>query len=118
MHNQGKGEDNKEVLVYFVDYGTTSNISDTMKIKEIPTEFARLPVLAIKLELLLENLEEEDIIDSLMMEELHTEERDVVVRISSLGEEGTIRGHLEVEETGEMVYRNLIKEGVVRLCSP
>ena len=49
------------------------------------------------------------------MEELNTEERDVVVRISSLGEEGSVKGNLEVQETGEFVYKNLLKEGVIQL---
>jgi len=111
-----RGFDDKEVVVYFIDYGTTSTISDSMMIKKIPTEFGNLPVLAIKLELAVESQEEEeDIASSLMMEEIYTEERDVVVRIFSLGEAGTIRGHLEVEETGELVYRNLLREGVLQL---
>ena len=109
--------DDTEAVVYFIDYGTIVTISDAMKIKEIPAEFASLPVLAIKLELALESLEEEeDIASSLMMEEIYTEQRDVVVRILSLGEAGTLRGQLEVEETGEIVYRNLVREGVIQLA--
>ena len=104
----------QDVVVKFLDYGNTTTISDGRKIKKIPTGFCQLPVLAIKLELPLERFEDEDIAMTLMLEELYTEERNVMVRISSLGEEGTLRGHLVVENTGEMAYRNLIKEGIIK----
>ena len=104
----------REVLVKFIDYGTTATISDGRKIKKIPASCVNLPVLAIKLELPVERLEDEEISLTLMLEELFTEERSIVVRISSVEEEGTLRGHLEVQNTGEMVYRNLIKEGIIK----
>ena len=104
----------REVLVKFIDYGTTATISDGRKIKKIPAGWVNLPVLAIKLELPVERLEDEEISLTLMMEELFTEERNIMVRISSFGEEGTLRGHLVVENTGEIVYRNLMKEGIVK----
>ena len=104
----------QDVVVKFIDYGTISTISDGRKIKKIPAGFAHLPVLAIKLELPLERLEDEEISLTLMLEELYTEERDVVVMISNFGDEGTLRGHLVVENTGEIVYRNLMKEGIVK----
>ena len=104
----------QEVVVKFIDYGTTSTISDGRKIKKIPAGFCNLPVLAIKLELPLEMLEDEEICLTLMLEELYTEERNVVVKISDFGDEGTLKGHLVVENTGEIVYRNLMKEGIVK----
>ena len=107
--------DDTQVTVHFIDYGTTSKISDSLKIKEISGEFARLPVQAIKLSLLVRSLEEEDITESLMLEELYSEERSLVVRISSLGAGGTVEGHLEVEQTGEIVYRSLLREGLLQL---
>ena len=102
------------VVVKFLDYGNTTTISDGRKIKKIPDDFKHLPVLAIKLELPLERLEEEEIAVTLMLEELYTEERNVMVRISNFGEEGTLRGHLVVENTGEIVYSNLMKEGIIK----
>ena len=107
--------DDTQVTVHFIDYGTTSKISDSLKIKEISGEFARLPVQAIKLSLLVSSHEEEDITESLMLEELYSEERSLVVRISSLGAAGTVEGHLEVEQTGEIVYRSLLREGLLQL---
>ena len=107
--------DDTQVTVHFIDYGTTSKISDSLKIKEISGEFARLPVQAIKLSLLVSSLEEEDVTESLMLEELYSEERSLVVRISSLGAGGTVEGHLEVEQTGEIVYRSLLREGLLQL---
>ena len=104
----------QDVVVKFIDYGTTSTISDGRKIKKIPPGFVHLPVLAIKLELPLERLEDEEISLTLMLEELYTEERNVVVRISNFGDEGTLRGHLVVENTEEIVYKNLMKEGIVK----
>ena len=104
----------EDVVVKFIDYGTNLTISDGRKIKKIPAGFFHLPVLAIKLELPLESVEDEEISLTLMMEELYTEERNLMVRISSFGEEGTLRGHLVVENTGEIVYRNLMKEGIVK----
>ena len=77
----------QEVVVKFIDYGTTSTISDGRKIKKIPAGYCHLPVLAIKLELPLERFEDEEISLTLMMEELYTEERNLMVRISSFGEE-------------------------------
>ena len=104
----------QDVVVNFLDYGTTSTISDGRKIRKIPPSFCHLPVLAIKLELPLERKEEEEIALTLMLEELYSEERNVMVRIANLGEEGTLRGHLVVEDTGEIVYRNLMKEGIIK----
>ena len=62
----------EDVVVRFIDYGTISTISDGRKIKKIPAGFAQLPILAIKLELPLESLEDEEISLTLMMEELYT----------------------------------------------
>ena len=104
----------QEVVLKFIDYGTISTISDGRKIKKIPAGYCHLPVLAIKLELALERLEDEEISLTLMLEELYTEERNLVVKISNFGDEGTLRGHLVVENTGEIVYRNLMKEGIVK----
>ena len=104
----------QDVVVKFIDYGTRTTISDGRKIKKIPAGFSHLPVLAIKLELPLERFEDEEISLTLMMEELYTEERNVMVKISNFGEEGTLRGHLVVENTGEIVYRKLFKEGIVK----
>ena len=104
----------QEVVVKFIDYGTVTTITDGRKIKKFPVGFIHLPVLAIKLELPLESLEDEEIAETLMLEELYTEERNVMVRIDNLGDEGTLTGHLVVENIGEIVYRKLMKEGIIK----
>ena len=103
-----------KIKVYFIDFGTTTILEDSRHIKGLSDEFARVPVVGIKVILPLENLEDEDITLSLMQEEIYSNECGVVLRISSLEEGGTMKGHLELAETGELLYQNIIKEGIVK----
>ena len=103
-----------KIKVYFIDFGTTTTLEDSRHIKGLSDEFARVPVVGMKVILPLENLEDEDITLSLMQEEIYSNECGVVLRISSLEEGGTMKGHLELAETGEVLYQNIIKEGIVK----
>ena len=76
--------------------------------------FTSLPVLAIKLVLPVEAMEEEHITTALMMEDIFTEEGSIRVRVSELMEGGLMKGHLVAENTGKIVYKNLVKEGIIK----
>ena len=86
-------------------------------IKEIPDKLARLPVMSIKLTLDIETIEteiEQEIVHSLMMEYIHSNnDCDVGVMISSLGNNGNLTGHLVNIKTGGLIYEGLVKESII-----
>lgn len=104
-----------KIEVFFIDFGTTTILEDTRDILELSEKFARVPVVAIKVILPLENLEDEDITLALMQEEIYSNECEVELRISSLEDGGTVRGHLEVAGTGKVLYHNIVKERIVKM---
>ena len=105
------------VFVTYVDYGTKDWLEDSMMIKEMPEEWGELPALAIPLQLAIEPVEADlDILTSLVMESLWTCEEDLWMKVECIEEEGGgLKGHLLNRVTGNIVYKGLAREGVLKL---
>ena len=104
------------VFVNYVDYGTSDWVEDSMMVREMDEEWRALPALAIPLQLALEAVETDlDILTSLVMECLWTWEEDLWLRVDLVEEGGSLRGHLVNKETGDVLYRGLIREGVIKI---
>ena len=101
--------------VEFLDYGNWNRITDSLKIKEMPENFASIPVIAIKLCLNIEVLENEDIVHALLLETLKSCDDKVGIVISEFGDNGSVHGHLVDMETGNYLYKGLENEGLVRI---
>eukprot|EP00092_Neocalanus_flemingeri_P018228 GFUD01019728.1.p1 GENE.GFUD01019728.1~~GFUD01019728.1.p1 ORF type:complete len:707 (-),score=233.78 GFUD01019728.1:80-2200(-) len=104
------------VFVKYVDYGTSDWVEDSMMIKEMPAEWGALAALAIPLQLSVEAVETDlDILTSLMMECLWTCEEDMWVRFDRMEEGGRLQGHLVNQVTGDLLYKGLLREGVIEI---
>ena len=101
--------------VEFLDYGNWNRITDSLKIKEMPEQFASIPVIAIKLCLNIEVLENEDIVHALLLETLKSCDDKVGIVISEFGDNGSVHGHLVEMKTGNYLYKRLENEGLVRI---
>ena len=85
-----------------------------MMIRELNDEWRALPGLAIPLQLAVEAVEADiDILTSLMIECLWTWEEDLWVRVNQVEEGGRLIGHLVNKETGDVLYKGLVREGVI-----
>jgi len=104
------------VFVKYVDYGTSDWVEDSMMIRELNDEWRSLPCLAIPLKLAVEAVEADiDILTSLVIECLWTWEEDLWVRVNQVEEGGRLIGHLVNKETGDVLYKGLVREGVIRI---
>ena len=106
------------VFVTYVDYGTKDWLEDSMLIKEMPEEWGELPALAISLQLDIEHVETDlDILTSLVMESLWTcDEDDLWMKVKHKEEEGGgLKGHLLNSVAGNIVYKGLAREGVLKI---
>ena len=103
------------VFVEYVDDGTRDWVWDSMLIKEIPEEWINLPSMAIPVQLQIKAVETDlDVAFCLMMECLNTWEKNIWVKMVKVEEEGRLIGHL-VNSKSEVLYKGLIKEGVVKI---
>ena len=50
-----------------------------------------------------------------MMECLLTWEQDMWVKVEQVGEGGKLRGHIVNKTNGDLVYKGLVKEGIIRI---
>ena len=104
------------VFVKYVDYGTRDWVGDSMFVKEMPEEWLTLPALAIPVHLDIEAVETDlDVVTGLMMECLLTWEQDMLVKVVQVEEGGKLRGHLVNKTNGDLVYKGLVKEGIIRI---
>ena len=103
-----------EYTVSFVDFGNQETVRDSLLVKELPEEMASLAVISVRVRLDIELREEEDIVHTLMKETLFSYEGKVALRISSLGDQGRVSGHLVNPTSGEIIYKNLISEGIIK----
>ena len=84
-----------------------------MKVKELPKEWMNLPALSIQVHLDIEAIEtDSDVVTSLMKECLLSWEKAMWVVIKRVEEDGKLVGHL-VDQEEEILYRALVKEGVI-----
>ena len=104
-----------DINLDFIDYGNKIRITDSLKVKQIPERFISLPVMAIRLQLDLECLEEEDIVHTLLLEYVSTCSQTIGVKISSFRENGQLTGHLVDCSTGKYVYQGLVEEKIIKL---
>ena len=58
---------------------------------------------------------EQDIVTSLVRESLASAGEEVGVRVTRLGEEGVIRGHLVSLKSGACIYQGLEREGIIAI---
>ena len=104
-----------DITVEFLDYGNRCRITDTLKIKEMPDEFANISVIAIKLSLNIKVMENEDIVHALLLETLKSTDDKVGIVITRFGENGSVHGHLIDIKSGDCLYKGLENEGLVRI---
>ena len=70
--------------------------------------------MAVKLTLDIDNIETENIVHTLMIEDiLSSSDYDVGVKISSVGDYGCLTGHLINMNTGKLIYERLVKERII-----
>ena len=110
-----KSYSESDITVEFIDYGNWCRITDTLKIKEMPEELANIPVIAIKLSLNIEVIENEDIVHALLLETLKSRENKVGIMITRFGENGSVHGHLIDITSGDYLYKGLENEGHVKI---
>ena len=103
------------ITVRFIDFGNTETIRDSLKVREMPAVFAKLPMITITLTLDIECLEEDDILRCLMMESLLSFEDDVGIKITGFKEKGGLSGHLVNFKNNELLYSGLIIEGLINI---
>ena len=86
-----------------------------MEVTPWPEEWINLPSLAIPVQLQIKAVETDlDVAISLMMECLYTWEKNIWVKMVKVVEEGRLKGHL-INSKSEVLYKGLIKEGVVKI---
>jgi len=100
--------------VQFNDFGHIQFVRDFGEMKELPKSWSEFPGIAIRTELCVAGVgeEEEDTLFALMEEALMTC-AELAVRILELRPDGTICGHLLNRRTENFAYKGLVREKVI-----